>query len=70
MEIKFYIVVTVVVLFLIHIYMVKKVDYTNHPFIIMMVLGGLLVRYSRTIFLWFYYILELTNNLPHGTLIA
>jgi len=39
MNIKLYIVMTVIILFMIHIYMVKKVDYTNHPFIIMTVLG-------------------------------
>lgn len=39
MDIKIYILVTVVTLFAIHIYMVKRVDYTKHPFIIMTVLG-------------------------------
>jgi len=40
MEIKFYVVLTVVALFLIHIYMVKRVDYKKHPYYILMVLGG------------------------------
>jgi len=39
MELKFYVVLTIVVLFLIHYYMVKRVDYSEHPFYIMMVLG-------------------------------
>jgi len=40
MEIKFYIVLTVVVLFAIHMYMVKYVDYRKHPYMILMVMGG------------------------------
>lgn len=39
MEIKFYVVLTLVVLFLIHIFMVKRVEYRKHPYYIMMVLG-------------------------------
>ena len=39
MEIKFYILFTILILYAIHVYMVKRVDYTKHPFIIMMVLG-------------------------------
>lgn len=39
MDIRTYILITVAILFAIHTYMVKRVDYTKHPFIIMMVLG-------------------------------
>jgi len=39
MNIKLYILMTVIILFGIHIYMVKRVDYSKHPFVIMMVMG-------------------------------
>lgn len=39
MDIKFYILVTVATLFAIHIYMVKRVEYTKHPFMILTVMG-------------------------------
>jgi len=39
MEIKFYIVFTVLILFAVHVFMVKRVDYANHPVMILTVMG-------------------------------
>lgn len=39
MEIKFYVVLTLVVLFALHIYMVKRVEYKKHPYMILTVMG-------------------------------
>jgi len=56
MEIKFYIVLTIFILYAIHVYMVKRVDYANHPFIIMMVLGVYWFSTAGLFFFGFIYI--------------
>ncbi len=39
MDIKIYILVTIVTLFAIHSFMVKRVDYRYHPYMILIVMG-------------------------------
>ncbi len=39
MDIRTYVLITVVVLFAVHIYMVKRVDYSKHPFILLTIMG-------------------------------